>query len=148
MHDGLQIALGNISETSCAPGIAHITNQDPNAEPEDLATKTSKPPPDSCVWDSKKSRRITWDEVAAADPDVLVVACCGFDFLRNCGDGQASLSTNPKARALRAVQNGRVFAVDGNRCVCSSYKPLQGLVHHDTSVFLLCIRYGVNPTRF
>jgi hypothetical protein len=98
----LQVALGHFSDTSCAQACmeAHPTG----------------PPREACAWESHKSRRITWDDVAAADPDVLVVACCGFDFLRNCADAQAALTQNVRARSLRAVQEGSVFAVDGNRC--------------------------------
>ncbi len=33
-----------------------------------------------------KSRRRTWNEVQAADPDVVIIACCGFDLERNIHD--------------------------------------------------------------
>ena len=56
---------------------------------------------------------IAWDEVAAADPDVIVVAPCGYDLAvteREMG----VLSGNPLWRGLRAVQAGRVYTADGN----------------------------------
>lgn len=106
----LQIALGNISETTCAPSARNLTDAQDGEAAGDLQQGNA------CSWNACKSGRITWDMVAAADPDVLVVACCGFDFLRNCADGQAALSQHAQARSLRAVQSGNVFAVDGNRC--------------------------------
>ena len=30
-----------------------------------------------------RSTGMSWDEVEAADADVVVVACCGFDLKRN-----------------------------------------------------------------
>ena len=61
------------------------------------------------------SRVLTWDEVAAADPDVVIVAPCGFDLPRTQRE-IAALPTDA-ARAfssLRAVRNGRAYAMDGN----------------------------------
>ena len=33
-----------------------------------------------------KSKRINWDDIYASDPDVVIVACCGFDLKRNVQD--------------------------------------------------------------
>ena len=62
-----------------------------------------------------KSAERSWDDVAAADPDVVVVACCGFDLARNAKDARDALKTTPRFASLRAVRDGRAFAVDGNR---------------------------------
>lgn len=66
-----------------------------------------------------KSTGHSWDEVEAADPDVVVVACCGFDLDRNRADAAALLASDGEAgrrfRALRAVRAGRAYALDGNR---------------------------------
>lgn len=68
-----------------------------------------------------KSKQLGWDEIEAADPDVVVVACCGFDLQRNYADVERLLSSNDPSvggkrfRNLRAVKDGRVFALDGNR---------------------------------
>jgi diphthamide synthase (EF-2-diphthine--ammonia ligase) len=62
-----------------------------------------------------KSVETTWACVAAADPDVLVVSCCGFDLQRNAADARRVLSSHPVASRLRAVATGSVFAVDGNQ---------------------------------
>lgn len=56
---------------------------------------------------------ITWKEVAAADPDVILVAPCGYDI------AVTSREVKPLARygiwqELRAVRAGNVFLADGN----------------------------------
>ncbi len=56
---------------------------------------------------------ITWEEVAAADPDVIVVAPCGFDIARTRAE-MGTLDADPRWRDLRAVREGRVFLADGN----------------------------------
>lgn len=61
------------------------------------------------------SRRMTWDEVAALDPDLLVVMPCGFDE----AGAQAQIeriAETPEWKALRAVREGRVYPVDANGC--------------------------------
>jgi iron complex transport system substrate-binding protein len=62
-----------------------------------------------------KSRRLTWEEIQAADPDLIVAMPCGFD----AAGAQAQIETmagRPEWRALRAVREGRVYAVDANGC--------------------------------
>jgi iron complex transport system substrate-binding protein len=61
------------------------------------------------------SRRLTWEEIAAADPDVLVVMPCGFDEAG--AEAQIELiAGHPGWQALRAVREGRVYPVDANGC--------------------------------
>jgi iron complex transport system substrate-binding protein len=61
------------------------------------------------------SRRLTWEQVEAADPDFVVVMPCGFD---EAGARlQMELATDrPEWRRLRAVRAGRVHPVDANGC--------------------------------
>lgn len=59
------------------------------------------------------SRRIAWDELAAADPDALFVIPCGFTLADTARNWEA-LTAHPTWSTLRAVQSGRVFAFDGN----------------------------------
>ncbi len=64
------------------------------------------------------SRVLTWDEIAAADPDVVIVAPCGFDLDR----AEQEIAALPAAAAtafaaLRAVREGRAYAMDGNAFV-------------------------------
>jgi iron complex transport system substrate-binding protein len=54
-----------------------------------------------------------WERVRAADPDVVVVAPCGFDLARACHDMPA-LAAQPGFAALGAVRRGQVFVADGN----------------------------------
>jgi iron complex transport system substrate-binding protein len=60
------------------------------------------------------SASTTWEAVATANPDVLVVAPCGFGLSRAAADMPA-LAARPGWRELRAVQAGEVYVADGNR---------------------------------
>lgn len=60
------------------------------------------------------SRRVTWEEVAAADPDVLVFLPCGYALDAAVAEGRALLR-RPEAARLRAVAEGRAWAVDATR---------------------------------
>ncbi len=61
----------------------------------------------------RPSRRVDWDEVVAQDPDVILVAPCGFDVSK--GIGEVSLLTElPGWSSLSAVRNGGVFVVNSN----------------------------------
>ena len=59
------------------------------------------------------SRVLAWDEIARADPDAIVVGPCGFD-LERARQTIAGLEANAAWRALRAVREGRVHAIDGS----------------------------------
>ncbi len=56
---------------------------------------------------------LTWEELLAADPDVLVLTPCGFTLERTMQDVPL-LQQHPSWRSLRAAQTGRVYAIDGN----------------------------------
>jgi iron complex transport system substrate-binding protein len=59
------------------------------------------------------SASIAWEAVQRADPEILVVAPCGFGVARTLGEMPA-LAANPGWRDLRAVREGKVFVADGN----------------------------------
>jgi iron complex transport system substrate-binding protein len=59
------------------------------------------------------SRRISWDELAAADPDALFVMPCGFTLADTARNWKA-LTSHPTWTTLRAVESGCVFTFDGN----------------------------------
>ncbi len=61
----------------------------------------------------RASTRIPWDNVLAAQPEVLVLACCGYSVARTLQDVPI-LQAYPGWETLPAVQNRRVFIVDGN----------------------------------
>ncbi len=50
----------------------------------------------------------------AADPEILVIACCGCDLARTEREAAIWLARHPALHRLRAVSTGRVFLVDGN----------------------------------
>ena len=57
---------------------------------------------------------IRWEELRAADPDVIVVLPCGFD-LERVRHEMPPLRAQPGWDELRAVREGRVFLTDGNQ---------------------------------
>ena len=59
------------------------------------------------------SHWITWDDVAAADPDVVVLVPCGFTLDRTLAEAK-SAAVRPHLERLRAFREGRCFAVDGH----------------------------------
>jgi iron complex transport system substrate-binding protein len=56
---------------------------------------------------------LTWEELQAADPDVLVLSPCGFTLERTLQE-LPLLQQHPSWGSLQAVQQGRVYAIDGN----------------------------------
>lgn len=57
------------------------------------------------------SRRMSIDEAATFDPDIVVLMPCGFSVARTVKE-LAPLATAEKWKALRAVREGRLYAVD------------------------------------
>ncbi|MGH9815203.1 MAG: cobalamin-binding protein [Candidatus Acidiferrales bacterium] len=62
----------------------------------------------------KHSPWMTWEELRAKDPDVIVVLPCGFDIARSRQEMPA-LTQRPDWRELRALCNSRVYIADGNQ---------------------------------
>ncbi|KAL7525396.1 hypothetical protein ACHAWF_001340 [Thalassiosira exigua] len=63
-------------------------------------------------WNGTKSKQIIWDDVCAADPDVVLVACCGFDLECNLRDVRKASGELGK---LRVARENRVFAANGDK---------------------------------
>jgi iron complex transport system substrate-binding protein len=59
------------------------------------------------------SQRLAWQAIAAADPECVIVAPCGFD-LAHTQRALAALDDVPQWRSLRARRERRVLALDGN----------------------------------
>jgi iron complex transport system substrate-binding protein len=57
---------------------------------------------------------LTWDALADADPDVLVILPCGYGIPKALEEMPA-LSQRDGWRTLRAVRDGRVYITDGNQ---------------------------------
>ena len=63
--------------------------------------------------EGERSRTMSLDELLAAAPDVLVIACCGFDVERTMQEMPAFMAL-PRVADLPAVRSGRVHVIDGN----------------------------------
>jgi iron complex transport system substrate-binding protein len=61
----------------------------------------------------RHSPYVEWPAIVAEDPQVLLLAPCGFDLPRTLREAEV-LPRLPGWRQVAAVRTGRVFAVDGN----------------------------------
>lgn len=57
---------------------------------------------------------MSWEQLEAADPDVIISMPCGFDLQRTESE-MYWLTTNPIWLKLKAVQNDQVYVTDGNQ---------------------------------
>lgn len=57
---------------------------------------------------------LMWEELVAANPDVIVVLPCGYDIEKSWQE-MASLTRQPEWWNLRAVQLGHIYITDGNQ---------------------------------
>lgn len=57
---------------------------------------------------------MTWDDLANADPDAILILPCGFDLARTERELHL-LTEHPRWRDLQAVRHGQVFVTDGNQ---------------------------------
>ena len=55
-----------------------------------------------------------WAELVAADPEVIVVAPCGYRPATRCLEELPLLQAKPGWAEIAAVRNGRVYFADGN----------------------------------
>jgi len=83
------------------------------------------------------SHWISWDDVAAADPDVVVLVPCGFTLDRVIAEATSLPVREPLAR-LRAARDGRLVAIDGHHLfnrpgprLVDSLEALAGILHPD-----------------
>ena len=83
------------------------------------------------------SQAIPWECVREADPEVLVVAPCGYDLER--AERELPLLTAREGWSeLRAVRSGRVAFADGNR-----YFNRSGMTVVETAEILAEMLHGV-----
>ncbi len=82
---------------------------------------------------------LSWEELLAMDPDVLVLAPCGFTLERTMQDFSL-LQQHPSWQSLRAVKAGRVYAIDGNAYINRSGPRLV-----ESAEILGCILWGELP---
>jgi len=56
---------------------------------------------------------LTWEELQAADPDVIVLSPCSYAIERTMEDVPL-LQKHPAWTNMKAVRDGKVYAIDGN----------------------------------
>ena len=61
----------------------------------------------------ERSRTVDWQQIVAAAPEVLLIACCGFDIERTLAD-LPILRSYPGWSDLPCVRSKRVYVVDGS----------------------------------
>ena len=59
------------------------------------------------------AQTIQWHDVVNADPDVIIVGCCGYNLEKTMLDIPI-LQSNTGWQDLRCVQSKRVYVIDGN----------------------------------
>ncbi|WP_435019758.1 cobalamin-binding protein [Tundrisphaera sp. TA3] len=59
------------------------------------------------------SRRIAWDEIARGDPDLILLAPCGFPVERTEAELADALASGPIG-TLRAAREGKIAVTDGS----------------------------------
>ncbi|MBD0305129.1 MAG: cobalamin-binding protein [Nitrospiraceae bacterium] len=57
------------------------------------------------------SEPVTWERLAASEPDVIILMPCGFSAERAAGEAETLMSNQDWSR-LQALRNGRMYAVD------------------------------------
>jgi hypothetical protein len=62
---------------------------------------------------AEPSRTVAWSEIVAADPEIIIVACCGFNAARTRQD-LPTLAGYPGFDELTCVRSGQVYLMDGN----------------------------------
>lgn len=69
---------------------------------------------------------VPWEKVLAYNPEVLVIAPCGFTPSRTLEELE-QLSSRPGWHQLAAVQNGRVYIADGDLFTCPGTRLVKGI---------------------
>jgi iron complex transport system substrate-binding protein len=65
------------------------------------------------VQEPRRFATVTWDDIVAADPELVVLLPCGFDVERTLRELRTPEIAEP-LRRLSATRHGRTFVVDGN----------------------------------
>jgi iron complex transport system substrate-binding protein len=63
--------------------------------------------------EGQPSKTTPWNDIIRADPEVMLIACCGFDEERTRRD-LPTLASYPGFSDLSCVRSSRVFMVDGS----------------------------------
>ena len=60
------------------------------------------------------SRRMSFEEISKASPDLIILMPCGFDTSRTVSEYEKILMNDEKWNSLEAVKKNQVYAVDAN----------------------------------
>lgn len=126
---GLKLKDEFISNISKIESI--VNNNNHNHQPRILLLEWIDPPFDGGHWipdmiemagctnvvfptednaSKKKSKQISWDDIYAVLPDVVIVASCGFGLERNIKDAKAAAD-----KLQKLATTSRIYAVDGDQ---------------------------------
>jgi iron complex transport system substrate-binding protein len=86
-----------------------------------------------------RSHVVPWDAIVHADPEVMVISCCGYTIERT-KDDLPILASKPGFKELDCVRNGRLYIMDGNAYfnrpgprLIDSLEMLSHILHPDSS---------------
>jgi len=95
-----------------------------------------------------KSHWIGWGDLAAADPDVVLLTPCGFELERVVSEARSAAAW-PHLAGLRATRKDRLFAVDGHHLfnrpgprLVDSLEVLAELLHPEEFQFTATKRFS------
>lgn len=116
LNDRVSAVVSRTQRVACKPRVALLEWLDPpfscghwNPELVRLAGGI-----EGLGQEGQKSRTLRWDEVIAWQPEVVFIACCGFDVERTLRDLPV-LHSVPGWHELPAVRSGRVYVADGSQ---------------------------------
>ena len=124
--------------------IQHIEKQQNNEKPKIIAIEWVEPFFTAGHWipemieiagginmiskTGEHSRRLEFEEISKADPDMIIMMPCGFDTKRTILEYTQILKKNVQWNNLKAVKNKMVFAVDANSFFSKpSIRTIEGL---------------------
>ncbi|MEO0867514.1 MAG: cobalamin-binding protein [Cyanobacteria bacterium J06642_11] len=116
LQERLQTCLQKVPNTLPQPTVACLEWTDPlmgagNWVPELVSMAGGHP---LFGHAGRHSPWLPWENLSAAEPDILVVMPCGYD-LQQSRQAIDQLAQTPTWKTLKAVKEGRVFLVDGNQ---------------------------------
>ncbi len=77
----------------------------------------------------RPSFRVTWDQIIAAQPQIILLIPCGYHQEQAWLEWQR-LQKPPEAQAIPALRDGRVYALDANSyCSRPSPRLIEGIEH-------------------
>ena len=114
----LQRRIDDVPKTSRAPRVAVVEWADPLMTAGHWTMELIELAGGVPVIGAPKGPSLHFEtsDLAAADPDVIIIAPCGYDLARTRADA-ALLHAREDWRALRAVREDRVALIDGNQYV-------------------------------